>query len=258
MTPHLHLDRRDGLCIFRLDRPKANAIDLAFSEELGEALDGLANDPDLKALVVTGTGSNFCAGLDLKAIPFYTVEEQDRLIQSVNRLLLRLYGFPRPVVAAAGGHAIAGGMLLLLACDYRVGTDNPAVRFGLTEARVGVAFPLAAKEVVLNELGGPAARRMMLTGAVRDARAALADGALDELCSGADLLERALEVAGEMAALPLRSYRAIKEQLRGAALGRIREALERESDPLLGHWLDSGAAGSAARLLGKKPGEADR
>jgi enoyl-CoA hydratase/carnithine racemase len=242
----VHLDRRDGVTVVRFDRPPAHALDIAFTETLCGILDETrAGD---SALVLTGSGSFFSGGLDLQVLPAYTLDEQARLLRALNRLLLDLYGFPHPVVAAVNGHAVAGGMILALACDYRVALDDPRARFGLAEGRVGVAFPVGAREVVTAELAPHAARRMMLTAANRGPEQALGEGALDELRPPDRVLERAVEVAGELAALPRGSYGKIKRQLRGDALARIERAVAGE-EPLLRGWLDAEARVSAAGIL---------
>src|SRR5712692_1224282 len=113
----IHMERIDHVAILRSDRPPANAIELSLATQLEAALAGLETDKDIRALVLTGTGRFFSAGLDLKAVPSYGPEEQRALIMAVNRLIYRLYAFPRPTVAAVNGHAVAGGLVTVLACD---------------------------------------------------------------------------------------------------------------------------------------------
>ena len=240
---------RDGsIVLIHLNRPPVNAIDTPLAEELERVLAGLETEPP-GAVILTGRGSCFSAGLDLKQFAGYSREDQDRLIQALNRMWLRLYGFPRPTIAAVNGHAIAGGMVNMLACDYRVGAEGNA-RFGLTEGQVGVAFPVSAKEIVLTELGPSAARRIMLEAATDGPKAALRDGALDELQPPQRVLHRAMEVAKRTAQLPRGSYVTIKQQIRGAALARIRRAVEENDDPLLGNWIGPEVPGAVARILG--------
>src|SRR5437773_2029575 len=115
----------DGpVAVFRLNRPPANAIDLGFAAELETALTAVASG-EARAIVVTGTQECFSAGLDLKVVPRYGLEQQRAMVTAVNRLLAQLYACRLPVVAAVTGHAIAGGLVVALACDYRVGTTAP-------------------------------------------------------------------------------------------------------------------------------------
>jgi len=170
------------------------------------------------------------------------------MVRGLNRLCLALYGFPRPTVAAVNGHAVAGGMILLLGCDHRIAAEGKA-RFGLTEGQVGVAFPMGALEIAREELGLAASRWMLGAGTV-DGPAALADGALDEIVPAEEVLPRALERARKLATHPSEAYGAIKTQLRGPALDRIRHAAEK-GDPVEGGWLGPDLAGRVAALLGK-------
>ena len=136
MNDPVHLTREGGIAVCRLDRPPVNAIDVPLSMALETVLGDLAGDEELDAVILTGTGRCFSAGLDLKHLPHYSREEQDALLSSLNRLLYVLYSFPRPVIAAVNGHAIAGGYVLMLASDYRIGADGDGL-FGLAVQREG-------------------------------------------------------------------------------------------------------------------------
>jgi len=244
----IHITVDDGAGLLTLDRPPANALDLGFAERLDDALAGLAEDESLRSLTITGTGGMFCAGLDLKVVPGYDAAEQAALIMAINRMYGRLYGFPVPTVAAVNGHAIAGGLILALACDGRVAVDANCL-VGLTEVRVGVPFPVAPREIVRAELSPQAARRMILTGRNLDSGAAVALGILDETCARERLAARGAEIAADMASAPRASFTKLKRQLREKALARIAEAVERRAEPMLAPWLDESNAQSARAIL---------
>lgn len=246
----IHIAVDDGAAILTLDRPPANALDLGFSERLDRALATLAEDGSLRSLTITGTGTGsvFCAGLDLKAVPGYDAAEQAALIMAINRMFGRLYGFPVPTVAAVNGHAIAGGLILALACDWRVAVDTDCL-VGLTEVRVGVPFPVAPREIVRAELSPNAARRLILTGRNLESTAAVALGVLDETCARERLAARAAEIAADMASAPRASFTKLKRQLREDALARIDAAVEQRAEPMLAPWLDESNARSARAVL---------
>lgn len=246
----IDIESSDGIALLRFARPPANAIELASATALTEAFAKLEADGETRAVVLTGHGAFFSAGLDLKVVPTYGPAEQRAMVMAINRLLARVYGLALPTVAAVNGHALAGGLVVALACDYRVGS-NGDYRLGLTETRVAVPYPVAAMTVVEAELAPAVARRVVLLARHERPDEARADGILDELQPAGALLPRALAVAGELAALPREAYARIKRQLRGRALERIDAVVASGADPLLGDWLGTEVGAAAARVLDK-------
>jgi enoyl-CoA hydratase len=240
-----------GIVTLRLNRPPVNAIDLDTLERADAALDEIEARADVKALLVTGTGTSFSAGLDLKLVPTYGPDELRRTVQGINRLVGRMYGLPFPSVAAVNGHAIAGGLVLVLACDYRVGAAGH-YQIGLTEARAGVPFPRVAMAVVRAELSPAAARRLTLVARNVSPDVALADGIFDELQPLDRVLDRAYEIAAQLGEIPRVAYTRTKQQLRAALLDSHADSIYRGGDPLLNDWLSAETPDAAAGLLGKR------
>jgi enoyl-CoA hydratase len=229
------LEQHDAISVLRLDRPPANAICLELAREIEAALDSDAVR-DAKALVLTGTGRFFSGGLDLEVVPTYTSEEQRDLLVILNRFLGRLYACPIPVVAAVNGHAIAGAFILALTTDYRIGPTG-AAQFGLTEARVGIPFPAVPMLILEAECAPQDVRYSALYARTFGPEEAHRRGVLDELRRPEAVLERAVEIADDMASMPADGYRRIKHQLRRAAIEKIRAVLSTGSDPMLEGWL---------------------
>src|SRR5262245_4444640 len=248
MADALRLTRNEGFAVLRFDRPPANAIELGCLREMEAVLGELERDAGVRALVLTGTGSCFSAGLDLKVVPGYGPAEQRETVLAIDRSLARLYGLPMPTVAALNGHAIAGGLVFALACDQRIGVRG-AHRIGLTEARAGTPFPAVAMAVVQAELAPAAARRLVLAARNYGSEQALADGVLDELVAPEALLERAQAVARELAAAPREAYARIKQQLRAETLAELRRIAETGDDRLADSWLGAGTRAASAALL---------
>jgi enoyl-CoA hydratase len=171
------------------------------------------------------------------------------MVSGINELVAGWYCFPRPVVASVTGHAIAGGMVIALCADYRVGASEG--KLGLTELRAGVPYPVAAIALVRAELGPRAARALALRAHLVDPEEALRLGLVDELAGSGEVLERACDVAQEMATFGGESYARTKLELRGETLRRI-EAAVAAGDPLLEAWLDEDAPRSAAGVLRKR------
>jgi enoyl-CoA hydratase len=250
-TNAIKIEITDNIAVLRLDRPSANAIDLDTASEFANTLETIAEQNDVRAVIVTGAGKCFSAGLDLKVVPTYDRNQQHEMVMAVNRMFGRLYGLPIPTIAAVNGHAIAGGVILLLACDYRVGAEGD-YKLGLAEARVGVVYPVAAMTIVKSELAPSIAKTMVLTARNYSPGEALAMGVLDELQPGDRLMARAFEVAREMAALPRSTYFRIKRALRSQALALIDDAINNRNEPMLESWLGAETIEAASEALKKK------
>lgn len=244
MADLIAIEAVDEITVVRIQRPPANALEpglLAAGAEVVERL----RERRPAAIVLTGSGDFFSGGVDLKLAPTLSEDEQRAMVGGINRLFYDWYGLPHPVVAAVNGHAVAGGLILALCADHRVGSGRAS--YGLTEVRVGAPYPGAALAAVRAELEPGAARRLMLGAELIGAELALGLGVIDELAEPDAVFERALEAARRLAALPAGTYETVKLQLRAPALALMREALER--DPLADGWLSDETAGAAAGVL---------
>jgi enoyl-CoA hydratase len=210
---HIALEDRDGIALVRIDRAPANAMDPELLAEGIAVAERLEAAPP-RAVVLTGRDGFFSAGLDLKAVPTLGPDERERMMTAVNSLFRAWYGLPAAVVCAVNGHAIAGGMILALCGDYRVGGGTG--RIGLTELSVGVPYPEMAMRVVRAELTPAVARRLVLGSELLDLATGVELGFLDEWAD--EPVSRALEVAERYAAHPAPGYGAIKRHLRAPVL----------------------------------------
>ena len=146
----LDVEQRSGVAVVRLSHGKVNALDLDLLRAITAALAGL---DESAAVVITGTGTAFSAGVDLQRIvaggPAYIQE----FLPALSEAFLAIFDHPGPVLAAINGHAIAGGCVIAAACDVRV---MSAGKIGLAELSVGVPFPTSAMEI-FRHVAGPAA-----------------------------------------------------------------------------------------------------
>ena len=247
----VHIEKQGVVTILRLERGPANAIDLPFARQLDDRLAELETDSKSGALILTGTGSCFSAGLDLKLIPEYDRAQQRELVEVLNRFFLRLYAFPLPTVAALNGHAMAGGMILTLCCDYRIAKQRDC-KCGLAEVRVGIPYPESAISVILAELNHSMRRRMGQLGESMSSKKAKIFGIIDEVVPGESVMSRALEKALELAEMPAAAYSRVKRQIRAQALTRMESAVEQKTDPALDSWMTRESAQAAAEVLSGK------
>jgi enoyl-CoA hydratase len=245
MAGTVTVEQRDGVAVVRIDRPPANAMDPGMLADGRAALEELrGSEPG--AVVITGRPGFFSAGVDLKLVPTLDRDGQRELVEGINRTFLEWYAFPRPVVAAVNGHAIAGGLILALTGDRRIG--NGEGKLGLTELRAGIGYPVAAMEICRAELAPPALRELALGAELMEQPRGLELGLLDEIVDPDRLLDRALGAAAALAELPSSTYARVKDQVRGETIAALGEKLDR-GDPMLSAWLDDEAAAASAAIL---------
>ena len=143
----LDLTHHGAVTVLRMAHGKANALDLEFCEALTAQLDACERSPSTRALVMTGSGAMFSAGVDLLRVVDGGADYIRVFLPAMNRMFEKLFAFPKPVVAAVNGHAIAGGCILACAADWRLMSGQPG-RIGIPELLVGVPFPVVPLEIM--------------------------------------------------------------------------------------------------------------
>jgi enoyl-CoA hydratase len=231
--PMIERSQHEGILTLRLAHGKASALDVELLDALRHELEGAGED--VRALILTGTGSIFSAGVDLFRLTREGPDYVRRFLPLLSRLVRTLFTFPRPVVAAANGHAIAGGCVLVQAADVRLMAEG-AGRIGVPELLVGVPFPAAALEVVRFAVPPDKVQSLIYTGRTLPPREALAAGLLDEVVAPEGLLTRAQEIARQLALILPPAYRLTKQSLRAGALERIERTSERQDQAALEAW----------------------
>jgi enoyl-CoA hydratase len=234
--------------LVRFSRPPANPLDAEILEALVELLDEL-EPSDARAIVLTGSGVAFSAGADLIRVLAEPADYIDRGNAALSGAFSRLFLFPKPVVAAVNGHAIAGGLVIALACDRRVCADTGSIRLGLAELRAGVPFPTAALEVVRAGVGPPWLHEVVTMGRTYPPDRALEMGLVDEVVGPGDVLPRAVEVARRLADVPPGTFALTKRMLRQPAFDRAepyRAAFDDEGKAL---WKDEDVRAHVRRFL---------
>jgi enoyl-CoA hydratase len=252
-SPVRSVDREGGVRQLVLDRPPANAIDETLLASLGRALEDAERDDAVRAVVVTGAGRFFSGGFDLAAPrrDGDAARAIRRLYREVHVALLRL---PKPTLAWVNGHAIAGGFVLALACDYRLGAEGE-YRVGLNEVAVGAGFPLTAMEIVRLRLPHARAGELVLGAGLYPASQAPRLGLVDELVPAQTIEATVLRRAARLAAFPRAAYADAKWSLLADTLSRVARETDADGERTEAVWRDpeSRAARRAQReKLGMK------
>ena len=223
----------DDVLVLRLAHGKASAFDI----ELLEALQRRFEDTKgARAVVLTGTGSIFSAGVDLFRLTKEGRPYVERFVPALSAMLESLFTLPVPVVAAVNGPAIAGGVILNAAADYRIMAAGNG-RIGVPELLVGVPFPALALEIVRFATPSHHIEEFVYTGKTVLPDEALAKGIVDEVVDATSLQDRALALARQFAAVPAKAFAITKRQLRAPFVARARE-LAQEDRQSLDIWAD--------------------
>lgn len=226
------LQRDKHLALLTLDDGKANAISPAMITCLGQLLDEAEADAGVRALVITGREGRFSAGFDLSVMGSGASAVQE-LVGAGARLALRLYEFPKPVVIACSGHALAMGGILLFTADWRTGVDG-AFRIGLNEVQLGMTMPQFGAELARDRLSPRYFNRAVVNAEIFAPSVAMDAGYLDEVVDALSLIDFACVQADRLAALDTRAFAATKRRTRAATLGRIRDGLAADLGGLAG------------------------
>ncbi|MGF1550920.1 MAG: carnitinyl-CoA dehydratase [Paracoccaceae bacterium] len=224
MSEPVRTERRDRVLEVTLDRPKANAIDLATSRLMGEAFLAFRDDPDLRVAILTGAGSKFfCPGWDLKAAATGDAVDGDYGVGGFGGLQ-ELRGLDKPVIAAVNGIACGGGLELMLSADLILAADHAS--FALPEIRSGTVADAASIRLP-KRIPYHVAMEMLLTGRWMDAEEAVRWGLVNRVVAAADLMAEARALADQLAAGPPLVFAAIKEIVREAEAMRFQDAMNR-------------------------------
>jgi enoyl-CoA hydratase/carnithine racemase len=197
---------------------RVNALDVELLNELTGALGELRRS-EAGALVITGAGRVFSAGVDLNRVVDGGAGYTDRLIPALSEAFEAVFCYPGPTVAAINGAAIAGGCVLACTCDRRL--IGPEAQIGASEVRVGVPFPVAALEV-MRYACGDRAEDALLGGRVYRGAEAIPNGLAHRVVAD-DLIGAAVAEASDLGGIPLDAYRHTKAQLRALTLARMRD-----------------------------------
>ena len=225
MTNELVKLNTDGdVSIITLDDGKANVFSPLMTEAIESLLDQVPQDKG--ALLITGRSGIFSGGFDLKIMSSGDMEEIKRMVKVGFSLLTRIYSFPRPVVCACTGHAIALGAFLLLCGDYRLGAEGDFM-IGANEVRNNMSVPEPILELSRTRINKTHWFRAILNAEMYAPNKAISAGYLDETIDPEKLMDLALKKASDLATLDHPVYQITKELDQAKTLNRIKSSINK-------------------------------
>jgi len=229
----VRLSTNDGIAEARLKRGKVNALNEQAVEEIGGCFQRMAADPDIRAVVFTADGPFFSFGFDIPEFLSHSRESFSRYLKRFTSLYTYLFTYPKPLVAALNGHAIAGGCMLALACDYRIMVSGKA-KISLNEITFGSSVFAGSVAMLKFLVGGKNAHAVLYDGTMYSAQAASHLGLIDQVSADEKLAGDAREMARRLAAKDAAAFRSIKSLLRAP----VAEEMARKEEQSIREFVD--------------------
>lgn len=233
----------DDVAVLTIQAGKANAMTPEFVADLIDAMSALAEEPP-GALVITGSGRALSAGLALPRLVEYDRDAMRSFMRLFAQAMESVLAFPTPTVAAINGHAIAGGCVLALMCDYRVMVDEGG-KIGLNEVALGIGLPAVVIEPLRARVPARSLAPIALSAQLFTAEDALVLDLVDDVVPASDLESAAIEQARSLTGAPMASA-----QVKAALLRPLITELRRHENPELESWLDTWFSPDAQRIVG--------
>ncbi|HJN52466.1 MAG: crotonase/enoyl-CoA hydratase family protein [Pseudomonadales bacterium] len=218
----VNYEQQGDVAIVTMDDGKANAMNPDMAEAINSALDKA--EASAKAVVITGRPGVFSGGFDLKIIRSGDPAAAQQMRLAGTRVLMRIYGFPKPIIMAALGHSLALGGFLLLTGDYRIGASGDFT-IGLNEVAIGMTLPPFAMMLATARIDNRHLSNAAINANMYNPDQAIAAGFLDEVVAPDEVVARAVEKASAMAELDGAAFAQTKLDFRGADIDRILSAL---------------------------------
>jgi enoyl-CoA hydratase/carnithine racemase len=239
--PMIHLEYEDKVAVLKLNRGITNAINLQLVTELAETLQKVKRDADVHSLVLGSANDKFFSiGFDIPQLFELAKDDFRAFYRAFNRACLGLYTFPKPAVAAITGHAIAGGCILTLCCDYRFIAEGRKF-MGLNEIQLGVPVPYPGDCVLRHIVGDPNAREVMYTGEFYQPEELFRMSMVDRILPLEQVLQGSIEKARSLSALPQEAFAVIKRNRVEAVEAEVLARLEEKEQLFIERWYSSEA-----------------
>ena len=233
----IEIQQQGDITILRMSHGKVNSLDVEFCSGITEQLNELKTTSS-RALILTGNEKLFSAGVDLVRLLEEDPSYIDIFLPAMTTAFETLFSYPKPVVAAVNGHAIAGGCVLACAADFTIMAHNNG-RIGVSELLVGVPFPAIALEIIRFASSYQHFQRIIYYGETFSPEEALQLGLIDEIVEPEDLLNRAITIAEQLASIPEPTFKVTKEQIRRPTMERVRKSLDDLEPVVWDRWKNS-------------------
>lgn len=217
---YVELKESDVIATIILKRAPVNALNEQVLYELKAAFHGAAQDESIKAVVLTGEGSFFSFGFDVPGLMSWPKDDFQSYVTKFSGLIKDIFMFPKPIIAAINGHAVAGGCILALACDYRIIKSEKA-KIALNEMTFGSTLFSCVTETLKYAVGARGGEKILYSGKMYSAQDALSIGLVDKVSGEKEFLSDLTEVAHDFAGKDINAFSSIKKMLKQDTLNRI-------------------------------------
>ena len=229
-------DVSDKIAVVKLNRDVTNAINLNLINGVSEHLESIRDDSGVDGVVFTSANDKFFSiGFDIPELITLTMDDFTEFYHAFNQLCIDLYTFPKPVVAAITGHAVAGGCILTVCCDYRFIAEGKKL-MGLNEIKLGVPLPYAADRILRQIVDDRAARRILDTGDFFPPAETLKMGLVDEVLPLDRVLSESIEKARSILDLSAEAFSMIKRNRTERIAEQIRSVLLEKEKIFIELW----------------------
>jgi enoyl-CoA hydratase/carnithine racemase len=237
----INLEVSDNVGILKLNRGITNAINLELVKQITKNLHKIQADPEIHSVVLSSTNEKFFAiGFDIPELIELSPKEFKVFYQSYNQLCLDLFSFPKPAIAALTGHAIAGGCILALCCDYRFIAEGRKL-MGLNEVKLGVPIPYPGDCILRQIVGSRYAQEVTYVGEFYPSEELLQMGMVDAMFPLDQVLSKSIEKAKLLGALPRGAFERIKCNRIELIRTQIIEYLAEKEKIFIEHWFSTEA-----------------
>ena len=254
MSEFVNLEVRDAVAIITLQRPPMNALNTTMQREIGELAVEISSRVDISAVVIYGGERVFAAGADVKEMADLPYQDMIEISLRLQEILSAVANIAQPTIAAITGFALGGGCELALACDFRVAADN--AKLGQPEILLGIIPGAGGTQRLPRLIGVAKAKDLIFSGRFVDAQECLEIGLVDVVAPAAEVFDRALAWAQQLARGPRIAMQSAKRAINRGLEVDIATGLEIERQSFLGLFATDDARSGMASFIEHGPGKA--